>query len=167
MPSSLAHKPQLPVRFRAAELDDLDVLLELEHLVFATDRLSRRSLRHLLKSPTAQVIVATEGGGLAGAAVVLYRPRAAVARLYSIAVEPSCGGRGVGGMLLQAAEAAALARGYGSMRLEVHETNTAAISRYRKSGYREFGRYTGYYEDGGDALRFEKRLAPGRKAGSA
>src|SRR5262249_19153669 len=31
-------------------------------------------------------------------------------------------------------------------------------SRYRKSGYREFGRHKRYYEDGGDALRFEKRL---------
>ena len=42
----------------------------------------------------------------------------------------------------------------------MHETNHAAISRYRKSGYREFGRRVGYYEDGGDALRFEKRLVP-------
>jgi hypothetical protein len=46
------------------------------------------------------------------------------------------------------------------MSLEVHETNAAAISRYRKSGYRQFGRHAGYYEDGGDALRFEKRLVP-------
>jgi hypothetical protein len=46
------------------------------------------------------------------------------------------------------------------MRLEVHVTNHAAISRYRKSGYREFARHRGYYEDGGDALRFEKRLVP-------
>jgi len=46
------------------------------------------------------------------------------------------------------------------MRLEVHHTNHAAIARYRKSGYREFGRHRRYYEDGGDALRFEKRLMP-------
>ena len=55
---------------------------------------------------------------------------------------------------------AALARGCRAIRLEVHETNHAAISRYRKSGYREFGRHRRYYEDGGDALRFEKRLVP-------
>ena len=42
----------------------------------------------------------------------------------------------------------------------MHETNHAAISRYRKSGYREFGRHAAYYEDGGDALRFEKQLVP-------
>ena len=67
-------------------------------------------------------------------------------------------GRGVGPMLLAAAEEAALARDCRSIRLEVHETNHAAIARYRKSGYREFGRLRRYYEDGGDALRFEKRL---------
>jgi ribosomal protein S18 acetylase RimI-like enzyme len=47
------------------------------------------------------------------------------------------------------------------MRLEVHVTNHAAISRYRKSGYHEFARAAAYYEDGGDALRFEKCLKPG------
>jgi hypothetical protein len=91
---------------------------------------------------------------------VLYRPRSAIARLYSIAVAPHMGGRGVGPMLLAAAEAAAAARDCRTIRLEVHHTNHAAISRYRKSGYREFGRVSGYYEDGGDALRFEKRLVP-------
>ena len=68
------------------------------------------------------------------------------------------GGRGVGPMLLRAAEEAALIRDCRSIRLEVHETNHAAISRYRKSGYREFGRHEKYYQDGGAALRFEKRL---------
>ena len=81
-----------------------------------------------------------------------------MARLYSIAVAPHLAGRGVGSMLLAAAEEAALARDCTSIRLEVHETNHAAISRYRKSGYREFGRHARYYDDGGDALRFEKRL---------
>jgi hypothetical protein len=91
---------------------------------------------------------------------VLFRPRSMVARLYSIASAPHMGGRGVGSLLLAAAEEAALARDCTSIRLEVHVTNHAAISRYRKSGYREFGRHARYYDDGGDALRFEKRLAP-------
>jgi ribosomal protein S18 acetylase RimI-like enzyme len=160
MPSNLAHASAPESRARNAEPDDIDALIDLEHRVFATDRMSRRSLRRLLKSKTAQVIVADDGGCLAGAAVVLFRPRSTVARLYSIATAPHMSGRGVGAMLLAAAEAAALERDCASMRLEVHETNHAAISRYRKSGYREFGRYASYYDDGGDALRFEKRLLP-------
>ena len=160
MLSNLAHAPAPEIRVRNAEPGDIDALIDLEHRVFATDRLSRRSLQRFLKSETAQVIVADEGDRLAGAAVVLFRPRSTVARLYSIATAPHMSGRGVGSMLLVAAEAAALDRDCGSMRLEVHETNHAAISRYRKSGYREFGRYASYYDDGGDAMRFEKRLVP-------
>ena len=146
------------IRVRKAGRGDLDALVALEQRVFATDRLSRRSLERFLATPTAEVIVAQENGDLAGTAIVLFRKRAAVARLYSIAVAPHQGGRGVAQRLLAAAETAALARGCRAMRLEVHVGNHAAIARYRKSGYREFDRHRGYYEDGGDALRFEKRL---------
>jgi ribosomal protein S18 acetylase RimI-like enzyme len=156
----IARQTTPAVRLRQAEEADLDALDALEHRVFATDHLSRRSLRHFLRSPTAAVIVAEHDGDLAGTAIVLFRPRSSVARLYSIAVAPHLGGRGLGPMLLAAAEAAAVERGCGAIRLEVHETNAAAISRYRKSGYRQFGRHARYYEDGGDALRFEKPLAP-------
>ena len=158
MSSTLAHAPVPEVCVRKAERGDVDALAALEHRVFATDRLSRRSLQRFLKSPSADVIVAEDDTGLAGNAIVLFRPRSLIARLYSIAVAPAMGGRGVGAMLLAAAEAAALARGCRAIRLEVHVTNHAAISRYRKSGYREFSRLRRYYEDGGDALRFEKRL---------
>jgi ribosomal protein S18 acetylase RimI-like enzyme len=156
----IARQTTPAVRLRQAEEADLDALDALEHRVFATDHLSRRSLRHFLRSPAAAVIVAEHDGDLAGTAIVLFRPRSSVARLYSIAVAPHLGGRGVGPMLLAAAEAAAVERGCGAIRLEVHETNAAAISRYRKSGYRQFGRHARYYEDGGDALRFEKPPAP-------
>ena len=158
MPSRFAQAAMPEMRVRRAEPGDVDALIKLEHRVFATDRLSRRSLRRLLVSPSAAVLVAVENAQLAGIAIVLFRARSAVARLYSIAVAPHVGGRGVAAMLLDAAEEAALARGCRIMRLEVHRANHAAISRYRKSGYREFGRYRTYYEDGADALRFEKRL---------
>ena len=160
MPSTLAHAVVPAISVRQAERGDIDALVKLERRVFATDRLSRRSLHRFLRSPTADVIVAEENAQLAGVVIVLSRSRSAVARLYSIAVAPHAGGRGVAAMLLDAAEAAALARGSRTMRLEVHHTNHAAISRYRKSGYREFGRHRAYYEDGGDALRFQKRLVP-------
>jgi ribosomal protein S18 acetylase RimI-like enzyme len=160
MPARLAHAPIAEIRVRKAERADLDALTDLEQRVFATDRLSRRSLRRFLNSPTAEVIVAEDAGRLAGTAIVLFRPRSFIARLYSLAVAPQMGGRGAGPMLLAAAEAAAFARDCRAIRLEVHVTNHAAIARYRKSGYREVGRIRRYYEDGGDALRFEKRLVP-------
>jgi ribosomal protein S18 acetylase RimI-like enzyme len=154
-----ANRKTLRIRIRPATRADLDALLELERRVFAFDQLSRQSLRRLVASATARVIVAAIDGRVAGAAVVLFRPRSAVARLYSIAVAPQLSGRGVGSALLAAAETAAMVGRCRCLRLEVHETNAAAIARYRKSGYRQFGRLDAYYEDGGDALRFEKSVA--------
>jgi N-acetylglutamate synthase-like GNAT family acetyltransferase len=46
------------VRIRAAKARDLDALVELESRVFATDRLSRRSLRRFLTAESAAFMVA-------------------------------------------------------------------------------------------------------------
>jgi [ribosomal protein S18]-alanine N-acetyltransferase len=161
---SLPKSPRIGVR--PAKRADLDALMELEERVFATDRLTRQGMRRLLSSRSARVIVAEIRGRLAGAAVVLFRAYATVARLYSIAVIPPMSGKGVAVALLAAAERTAMARKCRCMRLEVHETNKAAIALYRKSGYRQFGRHDKYYEDGGDALRFEKALGV-RAAGAS
>jgi len=159
MPSALAHQQHAP-SIRPAQPSDLIALLALEELAFTTDRISRKSFRRLLASPAAATLVAEIDGKLAGYVLVLFRPAAGMARLYSIAVAPDFAGRRVGQMLVEAAEHAALARGAGRLRLEVHAANARATALYRRLGYKEFGRHTRYYEDEGDALRFEKRLAP-------
>jgi len=152
------------VRLRPGKPAELDSLLALERKAFDTDHLSLRSFRHLLTSPTAAFIVADHDGRLAGYAVVLFRPRSNVARLYSIAVAPAMSGQGIGPRLLDAAERVARRRRCAVLRLEVHERNAAAIRRYRKSGYQLFGRHLDYYDDHGNALRFEKPLAPSSTA---
>jgi [ribosomal protein S18]-alanine N-acetyltransferase len=149
-----------PATLRRGRLRDLDALVALERAVFTTDIVSRRSFRHFLASRGSTLLVAEAGGAFAGYALVLFRPRSKLARLYSIAVAPHIGGRGVGPLLLAAAEEAARRRGRRTMRLEVHDHNTRAIVRYEKAGYRLFGRYRDYYDDHGDALRFEKPLHP-------
>jgi len=155
--SALALDPRL--HLRPGTTADLDALLALERVAFTTDHLSRRSFRHFMASPNAALIVAEESSRIAGYALVLFRPRSTIARLYSIAVARVHAGRGIGPTLLAAAESAALRRGCSALRLEVHEGNAVAINRYRKSRYRLFGRHLDYYDDRGDALRFEKRLA--------
>lgn len=144
---------------RSGAPGDLDGLLALERGAFTGDRLSRRSLRHFLGSPTVALMVAEESGRLVGYALVLFAARSTAARLYSIAVAPEWIGRGAGPLLLAAAEAAARGRGALTMRLEVDANNVRAIARYRKGGYRPFGRRPGYYESGADALRFQKQLS--------
>ena len=145
-------------KLRRGHIRDLDALLALERAVFTTDILSRRSFRRFLAARSAALLVAEADGKLAGYVLVLYPPRSKHARLYSIAVAPHLGQRGVGPLLLEAAEAAARRRGRTAMRLEVHERNARAIARYEKSGYRLFGSHRHYYDDHGDALRFDKPL---------
>jgi ribosomal protein S18 acetylase RimI-like enzyme len=143
---------------RRAGPRDLDALVALEQRMFTTDRLSRRSFRRLSVAPSATLIVAELDGRFAGYALVLFRKAARVARLYSIAVTPDLGRRGIGTVLLRAAEDAAHRRRMTAMRLEVHEGNARAIGIYERAQYRRCGRHAGYYEDGTAALRYEKPL---------
>jgi len=146
---------------RKATLHDLDVLVALENRSFDTDRLSRRSFRHLLTKANAVTLIAEEEKGtLAGYATVLFNAGTSLARLYSIAVDEAFKGKGIGRALVMAAEQAALDGECVVMRLEVRRDNSASLALFHKLGYREFGSYRDYYEDHMEALRFEKELVP-------
>ncbi len=142
---------------RRAGHGDLGALLALEEACFATDRLSRRQYRRHLDSTSACVLVADDGS-LLGCAVVFFRRSARVARLYSLATAPQARGSGVASALLMHVEAVARARGCNRLRLEVRMDNRAATTLYEHAGFRCFGRYQHYYEDGADAWRYERQL---------
>ncbi|MCP1335990.1 GNAT family N-acetyltransferase [Futiania mangrovi] len=132
----------------------------LEQASFPGDLMSRRALARAIASPSVRVLV-TPGagpGGLGAAAIVFYRQGTGVARLYSIATAAAVRGLGHGDALLAAAEADAVGRGCVRMRLEVRADNAVAADWYRRRGFRPLGLRAAYYEDGMDALRFEKRL---------
>lgn len=142
---------------RPARAADLDALVALEAVAFATDRLSRRSLRRFAgRSPI--MLVALHEQRLLGYALVLVRAGSDLARLYSLAVDPTARRGGIGAALLAAAEQAARARCCRRMRLEAAERNAAALRLYRRRGYREIARLAAYYRDGRTAIRLEKTL---------
>ena len=145
---------------RQAGRADLDRLAALEDASFVCDGVDRRAMAGFLRSGAALVLLDEIGGQLRGHVIVRFNARHRIARIYSIAVAPLCQGRGVGRVLVAAAEAAALARGATEMRLEISVDNTASQALFRACGYSVFGRYEDYYEDGGAALRLRKRLAP-------
>jgi ribosomal protein S18 acetylase RimI-like enzyme len=147
---------------RPATLADLDALLAIEMRCFdGQDRFSRRSFRYLLTKANAITLVTEIEQVLEGYVSVLFNTGTSLARIYSLAVRPESRGKGLGEALMEAAEAAAIARGFVTLRLEVHPDNASAIALYRQHGYKQFG-ITGpdYYADHAPALRFEKRLAP-------
>lgn len=143
---------------RPATRADLDGLVALEAGAFAHDRATRRALRHAVDSETIAVLVADDAGRVAGAAVVERRRGSGIARLTSVAVAPDRLGRGLGARLLAEAEARAGAEGAARLRLEVRADNAAAIRLYERAGYHRFKVVPHYYEDGGEAWRFEKTL---------
>jgi len=142
---------------------DIDELLRLESLAFQGDRLSRRSFKRWLRHSGCIFLVREESDGLGGYILVILRRGTRLARLYSLAVDPACQGKGIAIGLMERAEQAARDAGALYMRLEVAGNNAAAIRLYRKLGYTQFGLYQDYYEDHSDALRMEKcihRLEP-------
>ncbi|HYW02532.1 MAG TPA: peptidase C39 family protein [Gammaproteobacteria bacterium] len=157
--------PQRAPRIRHARPSDLDALLELEIRCFETDRLSRRSFRHMLTRAKAVTLVAERDGTLLGYALVLFHAGTCMARLYSVAVDPRHRGEGTGRMLLEAAEEAARTHGVIAMRLEIRRDNPRALALYRAGGYRQFDVHADYYEDHQDALRLEKTLVGEHPAG--
>ena len=156
-----ADMPPAPasLRVRRAASSDLDDLVALELRSFSSDRLSRAQYRRHLDSDSALVLVASANHHLfLGSAVLFFRKRSAVARLYSLATRPEARGQGVGATLLEAAATTARRRGSRALRLEVRTDNAAAIALYERHGFRRIGRYAQYYEDGADAWRYEKTL---------
>lgn len=151
--------PAAAVRIRSAELSDLDDLVTLEQHSFDSDRLSRAQFRRHLDSDSAKVLVASTGPHrFLGTAVVFFRKRSGVARLYSIATHHAARGQGVGSALLDAVEQLARRRRCRALRLEVRADNSAAARLYERLGYRRLAALAGYYEDGGDGWRYEKLL---------
>lgn len=147
---------------RAAVLEDLDALIALETSCFPGDRLSVRQFRRFIKSDNSRTLIIEQQGVVQGYALVLFHHRTHLARLYSLAVDASARGQGLGHQLLAACEAEALARGYLTLRLEVRQDNLDAKQLYLKQGYRPIRLLAHYYDDEADGIRLEKRLQPGR-----
>jgi ribosomal protein S18 acetylase RimI-like enzyme len=160
-PDIAVTKAQLPITLRAAIASDLNALETVERRAFTYNRIPRRGFARFISSPHATLIVAYQNNLCLGYAIVLFRSRSQISRLYSIGVDPVCVRRGVGSNLLSAAEEAARSRSSEAVRLEVDHDNRPAMDLYCKFGYRIIGRYSCYYDNGNDALRLDKRLGSG------
>ena len=151
-----------PLHIRRARLGDLDALVALEQASFTGDRMSARQWRRHLAGGRAIVLVAVERGVLLGAALAFVNAAHDIARLYSLATAAAARGRGIGDRLVAAIERAARDGGRRRLRLEVRVDNLGAQRLYERRGYHRIGRRDAYYEDGADALRYEKVVARDR-----
>jgi ribosomal-protein-alanine N-acetyltransferase len=91
---------------RIGTVKDLDALVRLEKAGFFAHRFERQQLRYILAEAHATTLILEQDRRACGAAIMAWRRNSSVGRLYSIVIDPSLQGRGLGSKLLQACEAA-------------------------------------------------------------
>jgi ribosomal protein S18 acetylase RimI-like enzyme len=141
---------------RAARLDDLDGLVELEELCFEHDCFHRRQLRYLITKAQGQVLIYEMAGQVCGALILSWRRNSPVGRITSVAVRPEYHGQGIGTVLVRQAENIAQSRGLKKMHLEVRQDNQKAINFYEGHGYTRVGLKADYYWDGMTGISYRK-----------
>lgn len=128
------------------------------HKVCFAEPWSATAMAELLAMPGASGLIAVEGrslkpslGGPGPAGLVLWRVAAGEAEILTIAVLPPWRRAGLGGLLLDAAMAAACENGAEAMFLEAAATNEPALALYGTRGFEKVGLRKGYY-NGQDAV---------------
>jgi ribosomal-protein-alanine N-acetyltransferase len=108
---------------------------------------SEEEFASLLAQETSFGFKAVETGraGAAPAGFVLARLAAGEAEIITIAVARAHRGQGLGRRLMEAVLSALHAARSEALFLEVDEGNKAALALYRKLGFSEVGKRTGYY----------------------
>jgi len=121
----------------------------------AVSDLDRYSTFEFLPPSGAFIVLETDGMTVAGGALRRLEP--GVGEIKRMRTAPAARGRGYGRRVLAALEAAAVRRGYHTVRLETGDRLDAAIGLYESAGY---ARISGYGLWGTDprAISFEKRL---------
>lgn len=146
---------------REARPADLDAILEIEKGSFS-DPYPRGLLKAFLYHPGAYV-VALSGDTLVGYVIGILRRDQG--HIVSIAVRKDYRRCGVGQKLMREAIEILQHTGAESIRLEVRQSNLAAIRLYEKLGFVERERIKGYYPDGETAIVMFLKCVEGKTAG--
>jgi ribosomal-protein-alanine N-acetyltransferase len=143
------------VRIEAASWRDLNPVRQLEAVCFPKDAWPLWDIIGVLTLPNVVRIKAADDGRLVGFIAGDLRQAQNLAWIATIGVLPEYRGQGIGSALLRACEERIeLPR----VRLNVRISNEGAIRLYKNKGYRDVGAWPKYYQDGEDALIFEKEL---------
>ncbi len=133
------------INFRPMTIYDIDQILVIEHLAFATPWSREAFYNELMNNQFAKYIVMLDKGrviGYCGMWIVVDE-----AHITNVAVLPQYRGKKLGEALMQ--KAMELSKQYGalSMTLEVRVSNVVAQSLYKKLGFQPGGIRKNYYTD--------------------
>jgi len=139
----------------SATWHDLNAVRRIEAICFPQDAWPLWDIIGVLAFPNVVRLKAVCDGQTVGFIAGDLRPAERLVWIATIGVLPEYRRRGIGAALLQACEANAhLPR----VRLNVRTSNDTAIRLYKQMGYVQVGLWPRYYQDGEDALIFEKKL---------
>jgi ribosomal-protein-alanine N-acetyltransferase len=146
------------MRLRPFQPDDLPKLYEVDQACFAPGiAYSKRELSAFIRNRNSETWIAEENGEIAGFLIAEREPRK-VLHLITIDVVATFRRRGVGSLLMDAAESWAREQDLKLIGLETAVDNLAAQTFYSERGYRKVGEIEGYYGDGTSAWVMVKEL---------
>jgi ribosomal-protein-alanine N-acetyltransferase len=136
------------VILRKMTFDDLEQVIAIDQLSFSLPWPERSFRFELTDNPASRCWVADLDGRVVG--MVVGWLIVDEIHIATIATHPDFRKQGIGEKLLSFALHSAKDECAVGSFLEVRESNSAALELYRKFGYVESGRRTGYYKDNGE-----------------
>jgi len=162
-------RPVTAPLIRRSTRNDIDALIAIEQRCFTGEQAFKRShFRHLLGSEHAICLVAEVDGRVVGSCIALHRRfgQRVTGRIYSLAVDPTTQGQGLGAMLLSAAMRRLERGGVGRIYLEVSIENNTATGLYERHGFAGLRLLEDYYGTGHHALSMKRELTSAGSTGA-
>jgi ribosomal-protein-alanine N-acetyltransferase len=138
----------MSVILRKMTLDDVEQVVAIDQMSFSLPWPTSSFHFELTDNPASRCWVAELDGRIAAMLVAWFIVDEI--HIATIVTHPDFRKQGIGEKLLSCVLQAAKDEGAVSSFLEVRENNAAALELYRKFGYVESGRRTGYYKDNGE-----------------
>lgn len=146
------------VTLREFTPNDFEAIWRLDQVCFAENiAYSRDEMRMYLALRSSFCVIAEADGRLAGFTIMDHRPPRP-AYMVTIDVDPVMRRHGIATTLLEEVERRVIRAGGTGIRLEVAVNNQSAIDFYKRHGFREIGRKSGYYNGQLDAFSMKKEL---------
>jgi ribosomal-protein-alanine acetyltransferase len=137
----------MEVAVEDASLQNLDRLYEIEKECFEREAFTKQQIANLLTDYNSLGLVAKVDGKIVGFVIgmVYIERRSLTGHILTIDVSPTYHRKGIAQNLLQEIEKIFKGKGVRACQLEVREDNIAALSLYRKLGYKKVARLKNYY----------------------
>lgn len=125
----------------------LNELYEIEIECFQKEAFTKQQIAYLLTDCNSVGLIAKSNGEIAGFVIgkIYQDEKSSTGHILTIDVSPKYRRKGIGLKLLQELERILKERGVKACFLEAREDNIAALSLYRKHGYKEAGKLKNYY----------------------